>query len=50
MVAPLTRDAPVEHQLLGRAPRRDAGLRQDLLQTFHINELLSRSHEEHEAD
>ena len=27
--------APLEHQLLGRAPRRDAGLRQDLLQTFH---------------
>ncbi len=27
--------AALEHQLLGRAPRRDAGLRQDLLQTFH---------------
>ena len=27
--------APLEHQLLGRAPRRHAGLRQDLLQPLH---------------
>ena len=31
------RDAAVEHQLLGRAARRDAGLRQNLLQPFHGN-------------
>ena len=29
------RHAPVEHELLGRAPRGDAGLREDLLKTFH---------------
>ena len=34
--------APVEHQLLGCAPRRDAGLRQDLLQTFHHQERTRR--------
>ena len=29
------RDAALEHQLLGRAPRRDAGLREDFLEALH---------------
>ena len=31
------RDAAVEHQLLGRAPRRDTGLGQDFLESFHLS-------------
>jgi hypothetical protein len=31
--------APFEHQLLRRAPRRDTGLRQNLLQAFHATGL-----------
>src|SRR5262249_47775830 len=36
------RDAAVEHQLLRRPARRDAGLRQDLLQTLHGLQRTSR--------
>ena len=36
--------ASLEHQLLGRAPRRDAGLREDLLQPFHHHS-VPRRHE-----
>ena len=35
------RDPPLEHQLLGRAARRDAGLRENFLETFHVNKSLN---------
>ena len=35
IVWPLTRHASLGDQLLRRAPRRDAGLREDLLESYH---------------